>query len=339
MGSVLLSFWAIVAVMGVGYLLARIGAAREGSEKQLSRMAFYGALPALIFETVSASDPRRIVSLASLTHILVAIIITIIFALVGYYIFKYRGADLTITTLTAAYTNVGNLGIVFLAAVVGDASDAAPILLFQMTVMAPIAFAILDRQTAGTIDKYGDVIPSAVTAIAPPKDGVPCESSTTRPRRGFIGGILWTFTKPPVAAVLLGLVVATLGWEVPAVIDKPIEMLAGAAVPMVLLSMGISWRGSRFPLPTRENAGLYFSVMLRGVGGPLITWLLCLAFGIDGEPMLTALIAGAFPAANNVYVYANEYGGVKADFARDATVVGTFVSMLSMLVIVMLYHM
>ncbi len=332
MGSVLVSFWAIVALMAVGYVLARIGAAREGSDKALSRMAFYGPLPALLFQTVSASDPRRLFSLASLAHILVALVIIVIFALVGHYVFKYRGADLTITTLTAAYTNVGNLGVVFLAAVVGDPSDAVPILLFQMTVLAPIAFAILDRQTAGIAGDGG-------VAGQPGEAGSAAAGQPAKKRRNWLMTLLWTFAKPPVAAVLLGILVAATGWDVPAFIEVPVEMLAGASVPIVLLSMGISWRRSRLPLATREHAGLYFSVLLRGVGGPLITWVICLLFGIHGEAMLTALIAGAFPAANNVYIYANEYGGVKADFARDAVLVGTLVSMVSMLAIVMLYHM
>ena len=55
------------------------------------------------------------------------------------------------------------------------------------------------------------------------------------------------FANPMIIASALGVVVALTGWEHPDLLQKPIDMLAGGAVPMVLLAFGLSLAG-RAPL-------------------------------------------------------------------------------------------
>lgn len=304
MGQVVVSIWALVAILGVGLAVAKAGVVPAGSERVLTKVAFYGAIPALVFRTVAKANAAEIFDAAAASHVLVALATAATFWAVARFAFGMRGAELTVGVLTACYTNAGNIGFGFLIAIVGNATAAAPILLLQLCVITPIAFAILDRQTG-------------------------------RSSRNWALTFLATFTRPLVLAVVAGIVVAEAGWKLPAAIDAPVEMLAGAALPIIMLAMGISFASSRFPMPSRENAALYFSVFVRCFLGPLYTWGFCLLLGVSGAPMLAAVVAGAVPSANNTYVYAAEYGRGE-QFARNAVFLSTLVSMGVVLVIPLL---
>ena len=144
MGDVIVAFWSLIAVMIVGYLLARYNVTRPGADKALTRICFAGAMPAMLFNTVASSDPAEVFSAGAAANVLGAVILTTTYAIVARYVFKLRGGEVTIGALCASYTNAGNLGVAFLVAVAGDAAASAPIMVFQLCVMVPIAFAILD---------------------------------------------------------------------------------------------------------------------------------------------------------------------------------------------------
>jgi malonate transporter len=110
------------------------------------------------------------------------------------------------------------------------------------------------------------------------------------------------------------------GWHVPAPVLEPFVLLGGAAVPMTLLALGMSLRGSR-PLQIGPDAVL--AVALKTVGHPLLAyamgrWL----FDLSGVPLLAAVVVAALPTAQNVFVFAGRYGRGEA-FARDAIVLST----------------
>ncbi|MFT0847316.1 AEC family transporter [Actinomycetaceae bacterium L2_0104] len=306
MGSVLVSFWSLIAVMVVGYLLARYGITRPGADKALTRIAFAGAMPSLLFNTVAHSNPAEVFSASAATNVLSACVLVVIYTVVARTVFKMRGGEVTIGALCASYTNAGNLGVAFLTAVAGDASVAAPIIVFQLCVMVPVSFAILDRQTG----KRG---------------------------RSLWRTILAPFTAPPVVGVLLGLVFAATGWSIPAVVSAPVDILAAAAVPMVLIAMGISWRGAHIPRLRRESAPLYFAVFLRCIVGPLLTFGFGVLFGLSGAVLMAVTIAGAFPVANNVFTYAHRYD-VGVELSRDANIISTILSLGVTLLIAFVFH-
>lgn len=306
MASVLVSFWSLLALMGIGYLLARYGITRPGADKALTKITFAALIPALLFTTMVNTNPRDVFSYAALANVLGAAFLAILYAVIGHYVLGMRGGPLTIGSLSASYTNAGNLGVAFLTAIVGEASQVAPILLFQLCVMVPVSFSILDRQSG-------------------------------RPGMTWRRTLLAPFTNPPVIAVILGLVVALTGWDVPEVITLPVSMLSSAAIPMMLLAMGISWKGASIPRFEKSSIPLFLAVFLRCVGGPLVVWCLGLAFGLPHHALLAATIAGAFPTANNVFVYAHRYN-TGVTLARDAVLLSTMVSLGVTMIIAALFH-
>ncbi|MGJ9450736.1 AEC family transporter [Actinotignum sp. GS-2025b] len=301
MASVLLNFWVIIAIMLVGYLVARCKIVPPGSDRTLTQLVFYTTLPALMFTTLANSNPASFFGVNGLANIISSVGTGLIYTALAATVLKSRGAELTVGALVACYTNIGNLGVAFLVAITGDPTPAAPILLFQILVMVPVFFSILDNQTG-------------------------------KKTEGLWRTILSRLKNPLLIAVFAGLMVALLKIPIPELISAPLEKMAGANVPIILLAMGMSLRGARLPRFGRESAPLMLGIFCRLVLGPLIAFGAGYLLGARGEALMAIAIIGAFPTANNVFVYAHRYrSGVT--MARDAVIITTVGSLLVILLI------
>ena len=104
----------------------------------------------------------------------------------------------------------------------------APVMLYQLVVLAPIAFVVLDLVESGRRPSWRRVL------IQPVRN-------------------------PVILASVLGIVLAATGHQIPEVVDAPLTLIAGMAVPGALIAFGISLRGApaarpRWPgRPTRSG--------------------------------------------------------------------------------------
>jgi predicted permease len=136
----------------------------------------------------------------------------------------------------------------------------------------------------------------------------------------------------------LGAAVALTGWSAPELLQKPIDMLAGAAVPMVLLAFGLSLAG-RAPLQKGDSrTETLVATFLKIAAMPLIVWVLGrFVFGLEGQHLLASVIMAALPTAQNVFLFASPYGrGMTV--ARDVILCTTVLSVGALLVVAWLVH-
>ncbi|MCI5825632.1 MAG: AEC family transporter [Arcanobacterium sp.] len=309
--NIALNLWSLLALMAVGFITAKLGGAGAGADRLLSKLIFNVFLPALLFSTMAKADVHGVFSLTALVNIVQAIVLFAAFYLLSVKIFGQRDGTQTIMALTASYTNVGNLGVAYLAVTTGNPEAGAPIILFQLCVMAPLTFTLLERQTGG--------------------ESAPIYIEVAR-----------TFTKPPIVALLVGLAyalvrLAGVPLSMPAMINMPLTMVVNATVPLMMIALGISFGLERFPRLTREYVPMYLAVAGRVLIGPLLSWGLALAFQLPAPAVLTAVVVGCFPTANNVFVYAQRYG-VGVETARDGVALTTVFSMPVLLCVVALLH-
>ena len=90
--------------------------------------------------------------------------------------------------------NIGNLGIPIAVYVLGDIAYVAPVLLFQLLLLAPIGMAVLDTIRQGTVDHWWSPI--------------------------------WTIAKNPIViGAVAGIAVSGTGFEVPPVLFDPLSMV------------------------------------------------------------------------------------------------------------------
>lgn len=241
MGEVVSGLAVFAVVIAVGWALVRFGAVPAGSDTILTGVCFYAATPALLVTTIGGADLATVVSRATLAGLLAETLGIVSAWLVHRFALRRSVAESTIGALAAGYVNAANLGIPVLVVLLGDATAIAPILLLQLLVISPGAFAILDVSTA-------------------------------RGRGAGSGPAVWTapLRNPLLLGVAAGLVVNLTGWDAGAVADglvaNSLSTLGALAVTLMMLSLGMSLAASSPRVTRRLTVARVASLQARGPG-------------------------------------------------------------------------
>lgn len=295
MNAVLVGFATLAAVIALGWVVGRTGVLGAGASGVLSRLAFFVATPALLFLTLAEADTSLLVSPALLATAGSAALCALLFVVLARWRWRWRlpAADLATGALASSYVNAGNLGVAISVYVLGDASFVAPVLLFQVLVMAPIGLAFL----AGR-----DIAESRVRVLTAP------------------------VRTPVVLGCGLGLLVAVTGLRLPEAVLDPVELTAALAVPAALLSYGMSLHGAPPPGTGRTAGQVWLAVVLTTLVQPGLAYALGRwVAGLDGPALLAVTVVTALPTAQNVFVYASAYRRDTV-VARDAILLSTVLS-------------
>ncbi|MEU5392515.1 AEC family transporter [Streptomyces tibetensis] len=291
MQGVLSGFAVIAVVIGVGYLIGRRGYLGDGGREVLTKLAFHVASPALLFTTLAQADLSVIFSNRLLVTALSTAAAAGVFVAVG----AARGWGVgrtTIGALCSSYVNSGNLGIPIAVYVLGDASLVAPVLLFQLVGVTPVALTVLDLASGGE-------------------------------KRPLWQRLLTPLRNPIALGSLAGVAVSASGLTLPGPLMDPLTLIGNMSVPAVLLAFGISLRGSTLPLRGAERAPVLLAVALKSVVQPLVAWALAVTvFDLRGALLLDVVVTSALPAAQNLFTYASSYR-VGEVLAREAILLST----------------
>ena len=246
-------------------------------QSALTRTAFYITNPALLFTVVGESNIRAALGVDAPLALLSAAVIGLLYCLLSFVFFRRPVAETAVGAMASSYANANNIGIPVSLYAVGTAQHVAPVLLVQLLIMAPFYLSVL---------------------------GVAGGTKISWKRM-----LLQPFSNPMIIASGLGVVMALTGWDAPELVQKPIDMLAGAAVPMVLLAFGMSLAGKA---PLQKGDGRVETVVattLKVAGMPVVVWVLGrFVFGLEGQHLLASVIMAALPTAQNVFLFASPYG-------------------------------
>ncbi|MFI1726508.1 AEC family transporter [Streptomyces sp. NPDC020489] len=291
MQGVLTGFAVIAVVIAVGYVIGRRGHLGDNGREVLTKLAFHVASPALLFTTLARTDLSLVFSSRLVVTALSTAATAGVFVAVG----AVRGWGVgrtTIGALCSSYVNSGNLGIPIAVYVLGDASLVAPVLLFQLLLLTPIALTVLDLAARDGQD------PLWLRLLTPLRN-------------------------PIAVGSLAGVAVSASGVHIPSAVMDPVTLIGNMSVPAVLLAFGISLCGSTMPGRGPDRQLVLLSVALKSVGQPVAAWALAVGvFGLRGHPLLDVVVTSALPAAQNLYTYASSYG-VGERLARDSILVST----------------
>ncbi|GGZ56890.1 AEC family transporter [Streptomyces bluensis] len=294
MQGVLTGFAVIAVVIGVGFVIGRRGYLGEHGREVLTKLAFHVASPALLFTTLAEADLSVIFSSRLLVTALSTAAAAGVFVAVGV-VRRWGIGRTTIGALCSSYVNAGNLGIPIAVYVLGDASLVAPVLLFQVIALTPIALTILD------LSGRGDKGPLWRRLITPLRN-------------------------PIAVGSLAGVAVSASGLTVPGAVMDPLTLIGNMSVPAVLLAFGISLCGSTMPGRGTDRHPVLLSVALKSVGQPVVAWALAAGvFGLHGAPLLDVVVTSALPAAQNLFTYASRYR-VGEVLARESILLSTVLS-------------
>ncbi|MBD8506086.1 AEC family transporter [Hoyosella sp. G463] len=298
MSGVVVGFSVILGIIGVGYLLGRTGALGTSGEQVLARLVFLVATPAMLFHTLAHADVSVVFSPGLVVAAGSASLAALVYFVLARAWLRRRVAESIIGALAASYVNSVNLGLPIAVYVLGDATVIAPLLLFQVVFLGPIALGILE-----------------ITLRQP------------HHQRSLAGIFMAPLRNPILIGAALGMLVALSGISVPEIIDQPIELIGGMAVPGALIAFGISLHGTRaLRRGTSPRRDVLLASTIKVLAQPLLAWLIgAWMLGLEGESRLVVVVRAALPTAQNVFVFASWYGrGVV--LARDSAIVTTVLS-------------
>jgi len=298
---VLIGFAIIVAIIAVGYLIGRLDLLGDQAQHVLSRLAFFVLSPALLFTVLGQSDVSHLFSALLPISAIAAVVNIVAFLGVSLVIWRRSLPDATIGALASGYVNANNIGLPVSVYVLGDAASSAPVILLQLIVLAPIALTVLDVSTSGHVS---------------------------------IGRILLQPVRNPlIIGSVLGVIVAVTHLRLPAPVLAPFLLVGGAAVPVILLTFGMSLHGSRVLAPGTDRRDVLLASSLKLAAMPVVAWLLGqFVWNLHGHRLFVVVVLAALPTAQNVFNYAQRYG-VGTVLARDTVLITTALS-IAVLVIV-----
>ena len=298
MQAALSGYITIAVVIGVGWLAGHLRLLDEAGRRVLSRLAFTIASPVLLFTLVSTANLQHLFSTTLLVSALAIVLAAAAYlGLARLLLGRGQLADRVVGTLCSAYTNAGNLGLPIAAYVLGDMTWMAPILLIQVAILQPTALALLDASAARRAGR--------------------------RLRR--LTSLTLPFRNPITLGTLAGLAVNLLGWTVPALVLQPLTMVAGLAVPSMLIALGISLRLDPRPGIGPHAAELVLVSMVKVLGQPAAALGLGWWLGLATPQLLAVTVLAALPTAQNIYLIAGRYQ-VQHRLSRDAVFITTLAS-------------
>lgn len=317
MGAVLAALGTMGAVVALGWVLGRRQVLGERAAPVLARVVFTVATPALLLGTLAHADLALLLSRTAAATWGSTVLVALLAALVLGLALRRGAADVTVGTLASSYVNAGNVGLPLSVYLLGDPVAVVPTLLFQLLVLAPVAFTVLDGAAAArrtSVDDVGEaaaVVPWALRARAV---------------------VRRTLSNPIILGTLTGVVLAALPWDLPEVVFEPFRLVGAAAAPLALLAFGMQLAVPRTPGASAPRRDLVVAVAARSVVHPLVAWGLGTALDLPAHALLAVTAMAALPTAQNVLVYAMQYRHGEA-LARDAGLVTTVLCVPVLLVV------
>ncbi|EEF23015.1 conserved hypothetical protein, partial [Ricinus communis] len=269
----------IFALIGVGWLARYRGWMGEAGAFEMNRFVVYLGMPALLFQIMAKSSWNQLDQPGFIAAFgLASAAIYLMTVLVG----RWRGealADASLGGLNAAYANVGFIGFPLCLAAFGPSS------MTPVTITAILTVCVL----------FG----VAVTVV---ELGVSEGGSMRR----IAGRVAWSLGRNPMLlAPALGALYAGVAAPLPEGADRFLTLLAHAASPCALVSLGlfIADQRGRPRLPA-----LSVQVALKLVGQPALTWVLAACVFHLSPPMTgMAVVLAALPTGTGPFMLANMY--------------------------------
>ncbi|WP_226011923.1 AEC family transporter [Halomicrobium salinisoli] len=281
----------MLALLAVGVGARQTGLLGEQRRDLLNAVAFYVALPALIFHSTYQRSLGEIV-----TPQLVAGLWLVLGATVGIAWLVHARTESRATRSVAVvqsyHSNFGYLGLPLVASTLGGAAAATGSIILGVGALTQVPMTVLLLITMNDAD-------ASVT-----------------------GELRSVATNPVLAALAAGLVVGAVGATPPAPAETALAWASEAALPLALLLIGSSLE---LALPTETLDTLGAVVGLKVFLMPVLAWAAFTALGADPLTRNAGVIMFGAPTAVSTFVYANELGG-DAEFASTTVFATTLVS-------------
>lgn len=276
----------VMLLIGTGWVLARIRLLGAQFIGDMNKLCFYVALPAFIFRSMAEV---RVPVGGAIQLFLLLFVCTLLAALLAVVLGVLLGARRESLGSVAQVSFRGNL-----------AYAGIPIFMYSL-----IGVSETERLAAlGTA-----LLVFAPLTVSYNFLGVICLQKKSDEMRGVR---LWlemgraVITNPLIISCLGGLGLALAGFRFPGPVDETLKALGAIAMPVALLCIGGSFVSVELG---GRHRSIWIGVGVKLVVLPLLAWLGCWMFGVEGMERRIVLIFAGVPTAATAYTMAKQMGG------------------------------
>ena len=300
MNSIEITILSIIIMIGLGYFLKRIDFLGEKDIDPFNRIVMYILMPCMIFHAIYSADLSLLSKLGILPFIILAS--SLVTGVVSYFILKQLKLDditLWSVLVTVMIANTAFMGYPVTLGIFGQEGflraifcDIATLCIFLM-----LSFVL--------IMKFGGTAKAAVRKIT---------------------------LFPPLWAVILGLGFNFFNIPIGPVIDNTINYLGQGAIPLIMVTLGLS---IDFSALKRSRSMIAFTSVMKLAFFPAVAFIVASHLGLVDLQFTISVVEAAMPSGMMSLLLVITY---KLDFelTSDCILINTVISLITLPAIIML---
>lgn len=300
MNNIEITILSIILMIAIGYVLKRIDFLSDDDVPTLNNIVIYILLPCMIFSALYSADLSLLPKLGTLPFIILAS--SFITGIISYFILKrlkLPDIQLWSVLVTVMIANTAFMGYPINLGIYGHEGFLRAIFCDIATL---ITFLLLSFVL---VLKFGGSVRTAVKKIV------------------FF---------PSLWAIVLGIILNLLNIPIGPVLDNTIGYLGDGAIPLIMLSLGISIDLAGIK---RSKAMIIFTSIMKLAFFPLMAFLIVSFLGFSGLDFKVSIIEAAMPSGMMSLILAISY---KLDYelTSDCILINTVISLVTLPLIIML---
>jgi malonate transporter and related proteins len=284
MSSVIDTIVPVFGLIALGYAAGWTGYLSDAATKGLPEFVFRLAMPLMLFRTIGNARFPDVPPLKVLGAFFGAVLVVWLLMAMATRLLGRSQADAAPQAMAATFSNSVMLGIPIAISHFGP--EAAPYIALIVLTDVPLLW----------------LFATSHLAIA---DGV-AGAGQERGFRGALGAVVSRLvTNPIIIGCVAGLAWQLSGWTMPALADRMVSLIAAAAIPGALVTMGLAINSYSL---AGQGVVVAVVVALKLVVKPLVAYALGTAvLGLPALAVAVVTLLAAMPVGSNAYLFAAAY--------------------------------
>lgn len=279
-----------IDILGPVFLIVAVGAVAgrrlEFQPATLSKLSYWLLGPAFIFDVLSDAELAAGLIARMVAAAVLAMVVTAGATWIALRVARRPYPVTAAALMTSVYGNVGNFGLAIVAFTFG--TEALP--------LAGIMFIVIN---------IGGLLVGVTAA--------------TRRRTSLLAAVRTALSAPMNVLVAPAIVVNLFDIEIPLWLDRPVSLVAGALIPVMLLTLGMQLSGMARPT---IDIGVTVPIVTKLAVAPLAAAVLVWMFGVSGVAAGVVVLQSAMPAAVFTVLVAIEHD-LEPEMVTTTVLVGT----------------